>query len=278
MSSVPAPRGHETGWRAQLKLQFAQRDGTTYLPVRQHQGPLLVQRVFHPEGAPCHAYLVHPPGGVVGGDELLLDVDVEEGAHALITTPAATKFYRSDGRLARQVQQLTLRRSILEWLPQETIFYRGANVASETRVQLDRESKFLGWEIPCLGLPARQEAFETGRLRLNLELWCDDTPLLIDRMRLDGEGDARTARWGLNGFEAVGTLVAFPADRAALELARSVNAEAVESAVTLVDGVLVCRAVAAQAEPIKTLFIALWQQLRPQLLGRPAVLPRIWAT
>jgi urease accessory protein len=77
VNSVPAVAGHETGWRAQLKLQFAARDGTTYLPVRHHHGPLLVQRVFHPEGAPCHAYLVHPPGGVVGGDELKLEVDVE---------------------------------------------------------------------------------------------------------------------------------------------------------------------------------------------------------
>lgn len=278
MNSVPAIAGHETGWRAQLKLQFASRDGMTYLPVRQHQGPLLVQRVFHPEGAPCHAYLVHPPGGVVGGDELKLEVDVEEGAHALLTTPAATKFYRSDNRFARQTQLLTLRSSILEWLPQETIFYRGAHVAGETRIQLDRQSKFIGWEIPCLGLPARHEAFDAGQLRLNLELWCNDSPLLVDRMRLDGEGDARTARWGLTGYEAVGTLLAWPADRATVDLARSVTSSSVESAVTLVDGVLVCRAVAAQAEPIRLLFVEIWQRLRPHLLGRPAVLPRIWAT
>lgn len=246
--------------------------------MRQHRGPLLIQRVFHPEGAPCHAYLVHPPGGVVGGDELRLEVEVQQGAHVLLTTPAATRFYRSDNRLAHQVQTLTLRQATLEWLPQETIFYRGAHVANETRIELDRNSQFIGWEIPCLGLPARSEAFERGQLRLNLELWCEGAPLVIDRMRLDGEGDARLARWGLNGSEAVGTLLAFPADRAALELARSVSAPAVESAVTLVDGVLICRAVAAQAEPIKALFIALWQKLRPHLLGRPAVLPRIWAT
>ncbi|HEY6641125.1 urease accessory protein UreD [Povalibacter sp.] len=278
MNSVPAGIAHPPGWRAHLKLQFAARDGVTYLPLRQHQGPLLVQRVFHPEGAPCHAYLVHPPGGVVGGDELQLDVDVEEGAHALLTTPAATKFYRSDSRFACQMQVLTLRRSTLEWLPQETIFYRGAHVASETRIQLDKQSKFIGWEIPCLGLPARQEAFENGQLRLNLELWCDDSPLLVDRMRLDGEGNERSARWGLSGYEAIGTLLAWPADRAAVDLVRSVTSSAAESAVTLVDGVLVCRAVAAQAEPIRLLFIEIWQKLRPYLLGRPAVLPRIWAT
>jgi urease accessory protein len=237
-----------------------------------------VQRAFHPEGAPCHTYLVHPPGGVVGGDHLGLEVAVERGAHSLITTPAATKFYRSDGRLATQSQQLTLTESTLEWLPQETIFYRGARVRSETRIQLGTQSRFIGWEIPCLGLPARQEAFDAGELRLNIELWRDDLPLFVDRMRLDGAGPERTARWGLNGFDAVGTLLAYPGDASMREAARSVSVPDVEHAVTLVDGVLICRALGAQAEPVRRLFVAIWQALRPQLIGRPAVLPRIWAT
>lgn len=277
MNSVPLAANE--GWRAQLKLQFAVRDGVTYLPMRQHTGPLLVQRVFHPEGGPCHSYLVHPPGGIVGGDELILEVDVGPEAHALLTTPAATKFYRSDSRFARQRQILALSNSTLEWLPQETIFYRGAHVASETCIQLDRQSKFIGWEIPCLGLPARNEVFDAGDLKLNLELWCDGKPLLVDRMRLDGLSDARMARWGLNGYEAVGTLLAFPANRELVAIAREAVASVdLECGITLVDGVLVCRALAAQAEPIRNLFVRIWQHLRPQLLGRPAVLPRIWAT
>jgi urease accessory protein len=277
MASIPAATAAQ-GWRAHLKLRFTERGGQTYLSERQHHGPLVVQRAFHPEGGPCHTYLVHPPGGVVGGDHLGLEVNVERRAHSLITTPAATKFYRSDGRFATQSQHLMLNASTLEWLPQETIFYRGARARSETRVQLDAQSRFIGWEIPCPGLPARQEAFDAGELRLNLELWRDELPLFVDRMRLDGTGPERAARWGLAGFDAVGTLLAYPATASMREAARSVSAHDVESAVTLVDEVLVCRALGAQAEPVRRLFIAIWQALRPELIGKPAVLPRIWAT
>lgn len=266
------------GWLAQLQLCFAARGGRTYLARRQHSGPLLVQRPFHPEGNACHTYIVHPPGGVVGGDELTLQVEADAGSHVLLTTPAATKFYRSDGRLARQTQLITANGAIVEWLPQEAIFYRGARVRSETRIQLAPGSTFIGWEIPCLGLPACEELFDSGELQLNLELWLAHKPLLIDRMRLSGSSAARTASWGLRGYTSVGTLLAYPADRAAIELARSVVATDAELAVTLVDDVLVCRCVGAQAEPVKRTFIAIWQLLRPELVGCSAVLPRIWAT
>lgn len=274
MSAVQAPEG----WQADLRLRFARRGAHTYLAHRQHAGPLLVQRPFHPEPNACHAYIVHPPGGVVGGDQLRLQVDVDDGAHALLTTPAAAKFYRSDGKIARQSQTLAVGRGIVEWLPQETIFYRDAIVRSETLVRLSPGAKFMGWEIPCLGLPARSEPFDSGDLRLHLELWLDNVPLLIDRQRIVGASEARTAPWGLAGHQAIGTLLAYPANRALVELARSTISEQAEFAVTLVDEVLVCRCVSNQGEPVRQVFIKLWQALRPQLLDCPAVLPRIWAT
>lgn len=261
------------GWRAQLQLTFARHAQRTSIVERQHRGPLLVQRPFYPEGDVCHAYIVHPPGGVVGGDELRLQVDVRDRAHALLTTPAAAKFYRSDCRTARQDQILRAADTTLEWLPQENIFYPQANVRSTTRIELGSRARFIGWEIVCLGLPARKQPFDRGELRLHLELWVDDSPLLIDRLRISG-----SSRWGLGGHEAIGTLLAYPATRSMVESLRELTPSGVELGVTLVDNVLVCRALAAQGEPIKRAFIDCWQTLRPQLLARPAVLPRIWAT
>lgn len=262
------------GWRAHLQLKFARPGARTCLVERQHRGPLLVQRPFYPEGDVCHAYIVHPPGGVVGGDELRLEVDVREAAHALLTTPAAAKFYRSDGRTARQEQILRADDTTLEWLPQESIYYPQAQVRSTTRVELGSKARFIGWELGCLGLPARKQPFDEGELRLHLELWVDGAPLLIDRLRISG---AET-RWGLDGHEAIGTLLAYPATPAMLAAVRTVQHSDVEFAATLVDQVLVCRALASQAEPIKRTFVASWQTLRPLLLDRPAVPPRIWAT
>ncbi len=311
-----------SGWQAHLRLRFngdigsvgtdsslsppvylANGDrpavGRTRLIEREHRGPLVVQRPFHPEGDPCHVYLVHPPGGVVGGDELRVDVQVDEGAHALITTPAATKFYRCDARVSSQVQELRAAGATLEWLPQENIFYRGAEVRTATRVFVDEQSRFIGWEIACLGLPARGEAFDAGALALDLELWraagrsvpvCQETenvpistPVFIDRLRLAGNSPARGARWGLAGQEAIGTLLATPAKRESVQAIRELLADPgladrPLAAVSFVDGVLVLRALAPQAEHVRKLFIAAWRILRPAVVGRDAVPPRIWAT
>jgi urease accessory protein len=271
-------------WRASLRLRFATdaRGGPTRLVERRHQGPLVVQRTFHPEGQcasdPCHAYLVHPPGGVVGGDELRVDVEVSPGAHALITTPAATKFYRCDGRVSTQTQELRATHATLEWLPQENIFYRGADTRAATRVNVDADSRFLGWEVNCLGLPARGEPFDAGDLRLDLELWRGDVPLFIDRLRLAGESPARQAAWGMAGQEAIGTLLATPSTPREVEAVRDLVAALPLASVTLVDGVLVLRALAPQAEALRRLFIAAWRVLRPGIIGREAVPPRIWNT
>jgi urease accessory protein len=282
-----------SGWQAHLRLRFngdGPAHGRTRLIEREHRGPLVVQRPFHPEGDPCHVYLVHPPGGVVGGDQLHIEVQVDTGAHALITTPAATKFYRCDARLSSQVQELRAPGATLEWLPQENIFYRGADVRTATRVHLDEDSRFIGWEIVCLGLPARGEAFDTGALALDLELWRTagrsapiSNPVFIDRLRLKGDSPARGARWGLAGQECVGTLLATPAKRDAVEAVRGLLADPPQgerplAAVSLVDGVLVLRALAPQAEAVRNLFIAAWRMLRPAIIGRDAVPPRIWAT
>jgi urease accessory protein len=268
----------EAGWRAQLDLKFAAREGRTWLAGRRHLGPLLVQRPFYPEGPVCHAYIVHPPGGIVTGDHLQIAVESAPKTHAVMTTPAATKFYRSHGPLAYQDQRISLHGAWLEWLPQETIFYRGACARTGTRIDLDPQSKFIGWEVFCLGLPARGEPFDAGTLHLDLELWVEGRPRFIDRLRVTGESRSRTARWGFGGYEAVGTMLVYPADRAMLEALRKAATSDDSVSITSVDEVIVCRGLAAQGEQVRTSFVRLWQTARPLLLGLPAVLPRIWAT
>ena len=214
-----------------------------------------------------------------------------------MTTPAATKFYRCDGRHSSQTQELHAAGATLEWLPQENIFYRGADVRTATRVHIDAQSRFVGWEINCLGLPARGEPFDAGSLRLDLELWkspsadavaplrsgtvCQQMgsdPIFLDRVRLRGESRVRAAAWGLAGQEAVGTMLATPATRSHVESIREFIEGERFASVSLVDGVLVMRALAPQAESVRKLFIAAWQRLRPTIIGREAVLPRIWNT
>jgi urease accessory protein len=285
-----------SGWLASLDLEFARAGARTVLARRSHVGPLVVQRPFYPEGDVCHVYLVHPPGGVVGGDTLELRAQVRDGARALLTTPAATKFYRSPGRIACQLQDIALDAATFEWLPQETIFFPDARANVATRVRLSERSKFIGWEIACYGRPASGLKYSSGRTHQDFELWLNDTPLVLDHLRLDGSADSMHARFGLAGHTVLGTMFAYPADDALLELARTVSIDAGTStpgaadaprgaalarpllACTKVDGVLVCRAVGSQADAVRRAFASIWSLIRPQIAGRAATPPRIWST
>jgi urease accessory protein len=272
-------RPANSSWQARLELGFQVSGHRTVLAHRRHVGPLLVQRPFYPEGGICHIYLLHPPGGVVGGDSLELQVQAETGSHSLITTPAATKFYRAGPHAHALLRQdLQVQDATLEWLPQEAIVFDGAKVRTSTRVDLAGRSRFIGWEIVCLGRPAIQEQFSAGELQQDFLLYRDGKPLLLDRLRLTGASPALAARWGFGSAQAMGTMLMFPGDGADLAQLRAVRTDDVRFAVTLVGGVLQCRALATQAHSIRQLFNALWLQLRSTLLGRVALAPRIWAT
>ncbi len=80
------------GWKASLDLTFIDRGDKTVLKHRSQQGPLAIQRPLYPEGNPCHTYLLHPPGGVVGGDTLQISVHAIQGAKSLITTQERPNF------------------------------------------------------------------------------------------------------------------------------------------------------------------------------------------
>jgi urease accessory protein len=269
------------GWHARLDLRFELSAGRTRLTHRRHDGPLLVQKSLHPEGeGPCHVILIHPPGGVASGDTLNLDASLGDGAHALLTTPAAGKYYRrgAAGR-SRVTQRFDVGAAILEWLPQESIFYPNSAVDLRTIVRVSDGARFIGWEIGCLGLPACERSLEAGDVRLGFELWRGGQPLLLERLAVNAQ--ALAPRWGMAGCTAFGTALFYPMDAAALGTARNAAATSREKAViacTLVDGVLACRALGRRADHVKQAFECVWSALRPALLGRETVKPRIWAT
>ncbi len=269
------------GWQARLSLSLQRRAGRSVLASRSHYGPLRIQRPFYPEGDDlCHLYVLHPPGGVVGGDELLIDVDVETNARALLTTPAAGKFYRSVGAVARQTQRLHVATgATLEWLPQETIIFDGARTELRTRIELAADAGFIGWEILCLGRPGAGETFQHGRVRQRFELWREGMPLYLEHACYEEEAAVLSAAWGLAGLVVSGTMLcAVAAAECIEELRGTARARAGLFSVTQLDGVLVCRYLGAHAEEARQCFEQAWQLLRPSVMNRCACAPRIWAT
>lgn len=265
----------QEGWRAQLDLQFEQRQGRTALVRRAHVGPMMVQRPFHPEGAPCHTYVLHPPGGVVGGDHLDLHAHVGADAHALITMPGATKFYRSDGQQALLRQTCTLAAgATLEWLAQDTIHFNGAHSRMQTRFTLDEGARLIAWEVQCLGRPSLAERFETGSLNARLELEYLNRPLLIESLNLQGGQMAR-----VGGHPLCATMLVFPATDAVLDAVRQEIAQFDGAAgATRMDELLVLRLLSDDNQAIQQCLHACWRAIRPMVLGIEACPPRIWAT
>jgi len=248
---------------------------------RSQRGPLAVQRPFYPEGGVCHCYLLHPPGGVVGGDELEIDVQVGAGGHALITTPGATKFYRSAGLTARQSQILRVGPGAsLEWLPQENIYFPGTRSRLRSRIEVAGDGRFLGWELHCFGRPANEELFDAGRLDSRAEIWLDGRRVLIDQLQVDG-ADLFRAAAGLRGHAMAASLYAAPAAEAALEAVQALIDErfaGLPIGATLVDGVLAVRMLGQNTESLQAALIPVWSLLRRRLMGLEPCLPRIWAT
>jgi len=263
------------GWQASLNLQFRRDPERTVLARAAHVGPLTVQRPFYPEGETCHLYLLHPPGGIVGGDELDIEVALEAGSHALITMPGASKFYRSAGAEGRLSQRMTVgENATLEWLPQDTIFFPAARARLSTRFQLTSGSRLLAWELFCLGRPVNGVAFSEGEIVNRLEVWLDDAPLLIERLTLaDGDlSPVANQPW-------VGTLLFYPADEAMLETVREALAPLESYAgATLTDALMSVRFLSDDNLICQRAMRTVWQLMRPALLHKDPVPPRIWLT
>ncbi|HKQ31108.1 MAG TPA: urease accessory protein UreD [Burkholderiales bacterium] len=269
-------------WRAELALEYEFRNGRTVLAARRHDGPLVVQKPFYPEGdAVCHNIIVHPPAGIAGGDALTIGASVGGGAATLLTTPGAGKWYRSAGPWAEQRIRFDVAAGAsLEWLPQETIVFDGALAQLRNEVCLTGDARYIGWEILCLGRTGSGESFTRGECRTRTLVRRDGRPLWLERARIEGGGDALTSTAVLAGHPIAGTLVATAPmiERDVLLACREPKPVSGEGAVTSMPGLLVARYLGASSEAAKNYFTQLWRILRPALTGRTANEPRIWRT
>jgi len=272
-------------WHAQLRLDLELRAGATKLARSLHEGPLRVQRAFYPEGkdGPCHLYVLHPPGGVVSGDRLLVDVRLGAGCEALLTAPGATKLYRARAdNDATLVQRFTVGEGArVEWLPPETIAYDGTSARVSTEIELAETGTYVGWEILCLGRPAAGERLTRGALRTTLALRRLGKLTYFERGQYRGGDALLTAPWGLSGHAVLATMIV--ASPAATEswvetLRERVQSEAGLFAVTLVSGVLIARFLGDSTREARQLFEQAYAVLRPLYAGRVADHPRIWST
>lgn len=271
---------------ATLELGFRRDGETSRLSHRAHYGPLRVQKALYPEGPhTCHAIIVHPPGGVVGGDELRIAADIGAGAHAVLSTPGAAKWYRANGHVSTQHLDLQVQAGgTLEWMPQETIFFNEADVLLDATIRLAADARYLGCDILCFGRSAHGERFERGRVRQRLRIERDGQPLWLEQGTLAGGSAAMTSPLGLAGQTVCASMVAVGATLGseALGTLREACKEAAagngSTGVTQMKSVILVRYLGHSSESARHAMLAAWQQLRPALIGRDAPELRIWHT
>jgi urease accessory protein len=272
-------------WHAQLDLNY-RRDAQRTVLQHAHTGPLRIFKSLYPEGEGiCHNVIIHPPGGLVGGD--VLDVRVHAGpdTHGLLSTPGATRFYRSDGPPATQQVALALDAGArLEWLPLETIAYPGCLAHNTLRATLAEGAELIGWDVCALGLPTAGQPFDRGCLTQRLEI----PGLWLEQARLDA-ADTRllASPLGLGGQRCLGTLwlacgtpLARERRERLLDTVRSLlesDPHGLQAGATCPNPqMLVLRAVAPLVEPLMALFQRVWAGLRTEAWGLTNVPPRIW--
>lgn len=274
-------------WTGRLRIDY-RLDGARTIAHDLHEGPLRVLQRLYPEGdAICHHVLVHPPGGIAGGDVLEIDASLAPGTHAVVTTPGATRFYRSTGAPAVQRARTRVQAGArLEWLPLETLAYDCCIAENHLQLELEPGAQALGWDVLALGLPAADAPFARGSFLQHLEWpghWLErariaagDTLLLDSPLGWAGHRVLGTLWFaGLGPREAGLREQLLDGARAAID---AVPSGTPAGATSPHSGLVVVRVLAPRVEPAMRLLQAVRAAWRVAAWGLQARPPRVWAT
>ncbi|MFY9986232.1 MAG: urease accessory protein UreD [Chthoniobacterales bacterium] len=273
-----------SSWTADLQLRFEYQEDRTVMTERRHSGPLQVQKPLYPEGrSVCHTVILHPPGGMAEGDTVKIAVAQGTGTRTVLTSPAATKWYKSSEEFASQEVRITLAPGAqLDWLPPENILFENARANFRFQLETAPEASAIGWEAFVLGRRAMGETWSAGTLRIDSRFTNLGQELLwAEKANISAASSLRTANQGLAGLPNFGMVWATGsnctqalAEKLAPSLAFTDNLRA---GVTCFDsGVLIVRAIAQKIEPLRELLIRCWTFLRPAVHGRDPKPLRLW--
>lgn len=276
-------------WYAQLELGFCFENSRTIMSRRKHRGPVRVQKMLWPERTGvCHAIIVHPPAGIAGGDHLTFEIETKDQAHAVVTTPGAGKWYKTNGKQAFQHIHLHVKdQSILEWVPQETMLFDGALAHSETHIHLDNAASFIGWDMLVLGRQARAERFVQGSYYNQFKLWREHKLLVADTLYFEGEDRWLSSCLGMNNQAVMGSFWAAAPEKyrssfyleQQLELIRELMMRMqAPVTLTLLDDVVSARFLGNDVRHCHDAFAAIRAKLRRYWFDLEEEFPRIWKT
>lgn len=152
-------------------MRFEQRGAKTVLGPCRFKLPLQALAPAELADGTLYLMLLNPTGGVVGGDYLLTQVVLEDGTHVCFTTPSATRVYRTTGQPAIQETYIQVAdNSLLEYLPDHVIPYKGSRFRQSLRVDLGCKSRTIIWDALAAGRVACGELWEFHEIDSRIEI------------------------------------------------------------------------------------------------------------
>jgi urease accessory protein len=155
-----------------LALEFVRQGGRTVFGRTSCRTPWhLLPPIYLDESGSAYTILVNPSGGLVGGDQLAIDLSIGTGAHALISTPSANRVYRSLSQEAVQEVRISVaKEGILEWMPEHTIPFAGSRFRQNIDVRLGAGATLVLWDAVASGRIAHGERWRFTSLNNSIRV------------------------------------------------------------------------------------------------------------
>ena len=246
MHQPPAPSSRRA--RGELRADF-RRIGPRTEPNRAFETGGYRLRMPRSHGPHCEAVMVNTGGGMAGGDHAGFGFRCGAGADVTLTSTAAEKIYRSDGASTRLTVALDIEAGgRLDWLPQETILFDGADLNRTVGVSLAADATLLLGEMLVFGRLAMGETVRSGALRDSWRVRRAGALVFAEEVALSGDITATLDRVALGaGARAVATLLFIsPTAESRLEEVRAALSDAgCTAGASAWNGLLTVRALSA---------------------------------
>ncbi len=279
MTSIP----NISSWEGILNINYQKKANKTEIKSSYSRSPFKVQSPFYPENNDvCHTVIIHTAGGIVGGDTLTQNIYLENNCHSLITTPAAGKIYKSNGKIAQQNIKIKIENnSCLEFFPQENIIFNGAKYQQNYKIELAENAHYCTWEIDRFGRTARGEKFTQGDWKSSCEIRQNNKLIWVDRQWLAGNEVNCQSINGLNNYAISGSFY-WMGSQVSLELVKQcrelANSHISRGEIGVTQGIngVICRYRGNSTAEVKRWFIDVWGLLRVHFLQKDKIISRIW--
>jgi len=277
--------------QASLLLDFARDEiaGCTVLAASRQEPPLKVVRAFNVQDGAALVHLHNVSGGLLGGDQLALKVDVGARAGVQLTTTGATRIYRprNEAPPATQSNEFTLYEdALLEYVPDAIIPYGGARFSQTTTIYLAQGAGIFWWEILAPGREAGGESFAYDSVEMKTDVVALGQSIASERVRIEPRKHSTQSFGRLGPYRTWATFCIARVGPSAAEWL-ALEYELREQAMPLTKhgetlwavsalpahGVMV-RCVAVHGRHVLPGLHNLWQTAKQRLYGRDAVPPR----